>query len=195
MVPHGAERPNRSDAELLAAHVDGDRYAFGELVGRHQRRLHRLARLTSPCREDAADALQDALLSAHRHAGSFRYDAEVSSWLHRIVVNACLDRLRSNRFPATAVLDGDAVVAPDRTAQVDTALVVRHALMRLPTAQRAAVVAVDMHGYSVAEAARVLGVAEGTIKSRRARARSRLAVLLGQLRADGAARCRLGLAH
>lgn len=81
---------DRSDAELLAAHVAGDRYAFGELFGRHQRHLHRLARLTTRSPEDAEDALQDAMLSAHRGAGAFRHDAAVGSWLHRIVVNACL---------------------------------------------------------------------------------------------------------
>ena len=88
----GAQQPQRSDAELLAAHVAGDRYAFEELFLRHHRQLYRLARLTSRTSEDAADALQDAMLSAHRSAASFRNDAAVSSWLYRIVDNACLDR-------------------------------------------------------------------------------------------------------
>jgi RNA polymerase sigma-70 factor (ECF subfamily) len=61
---------------------------------------------------------------------------------------------------------------------VDTVLVVRRALMRLPAEQRAAVLAVDMHGYSVADAAVLLGVAEGTVKSRCARGRARLTGLL-----------------
>ena len=94
----------RSDAELLAAHVAGDRYAFAELFHRHRRQLHRLARLTTGSREDAEDALQDAMLSAHRGAGSFRHDAAVGSWLHRIVVNACLDRLRRAKAHPTAPL-------------------------------------------------------------------------------------------
>jgi len=61
---------------------------------------------------------------------------------------------------------------------------VQRALMRLPVEQRAAVVAVDMHGYSVADTARLLGVAEGTVKSRCARARARLAAILGYLHSD-----------
>ena len=89
---------NRSDAELLAAHVTGDRYAFEALFHRHHRHLYRLARLTTASPEDAADALQEAMLSAHRTAASFRHDAAVGSWLHRIVVNACLDRLRRARW-------------------------------------------------------------------------------------------------
>ncbi|MCV7258778.1 RNA polymerase sigma factor SigM [Mycobacterium shimoidei] len=172
-----------SDAELLAAHVAGDRYAFEELFMRHRRRLHRLARLTSGSAEDADDALQDAMLSVHRAAGSFRHDAAVSSWLHRIVVNACLDRLRRNRSHLVAALD-DSYPVTDRTTQVETAIMVQRALMRLPVEQRAAVVAVDMHGYSVADTARLLGVAQGTVKSRCARARARLAAALGHLDTD-----------
>ena len=73
---------------------------------------------------------------------------------------------------------------PDRTAQIDTAIAVQRALMRLPVEQRAAVIAVDMHGYSVADTAQLLGVAEGTVKSRCARARARLAGILGYLHND-----------
>jgi RNA polymerase sigma-70 factor (ECF subfamily) len=175
----------QSDAELLAAHVAGDPYAFEELFYRHHRQLHRVARLTSRSAEDAEDALQEAMASAHRGAGSFRQDAAVSSWLHRIVVNACLDRLRRNKTHLTVALD-DVYPVADRTAQIETAIVVHRALMRLPVEQRAAVVAVDMHGYSVADTAAMLGVAEGTVKSRCARARARLAAILGYLETDAA---------
>lgn len=168
----------RSDADLLAAHVAGDRYAFAELFGRHHRRLYHLARATTRTAEDADDALQDAMLAAHRGAASFRHDAAVGSWLHRIVVNACLDGLRRRRLPTMSVPDADFGSVGDRTPQVDTAVTVRRALMRLPVEQRAAILAVDMQGYSVADAAALLGVAEGTIKSRCARARARLADLL-----------------
>lgn len=169
-----AER-HRTDAELLAAHVAGDRMAFEVLVHRHHRQLYRLAHLTSRNREDAADALQDALLAAHRRARTFRYDASVSSWLHRIVVNACLDRLRRNKTHSTVPLEDDAHPADDPTARVDTALMIERELVRLPAEQRAVLVAVDMHGYSIAETARLLGIAEGTVKSRCARARAKLA--------------------
>jgi RNA polymerase sigma-70 factor (ECF subfamily) len=164
----------RSDAELLAAHVAGDRYAFEELFYRHHRQLYRLALITSHNREDAADALQDAMLKAHSRAPSFRHDASVSSWLYRIVVNACLDRLRRNKTHAVQPLE-DAHHVGDPTPRVDTALVVERALLRLPVEQRAVVVAVDMQGYSVAETARLLGVPEGTVKSRCSRARAKLA--------------------
>ena len=176
----GNTQQERSDAELLAAHVAGDRYAFDELFHRHHRQLHRLARLTTRSPEDAEDALQDAMLSAHRCASSFRHDAAVRSWLHRIVVNACLDRLRRDKGRPTIPLE-DVYPVADQTVQIETAIVVQQALMRLPVEQRAALVAVDMQGYSIADTARMLGVAEGTVKSRCARGRARLVQLLGYL--------------
>lgn len=179
------EQP-RSDGELLAAHVAGDRYAFEELFYRHHRQLYRLAVVTSRNPHDAADALQDALLAAHRAAGTFRHDCAVSSWLYRIVVNACLDRLRRNKFHACEEIDDTCLPAGDPTSKVDTAVAVQRALMRLPVEQRAAVVAVDMQGYSVAETARMLGVAEGTVKSRCARARTKLATALHYFAVDAA---------
>jgi len=196
-VPAGARLDNvrgvpsfsdaaRSDADLLCAHVAGDRHAFAELFGRHRAQLYRLARRGSPTPEDADDVVQEAMMSAHRGAGSFRHDAAVSSWLHRIVLNACQDRRRRNAIRPTVPLAADDIPAADTTGQVETALLVRQALLRLPTEQRAAVVAVDMHGYSVADAAALLDIAEGTVKSRCARARTRLAALLGCLAPTGA---------
>lgn len=172
----------RSDADLLIAHAAGDRRAFGELFNRHHTQLYRVARRASVTDEDADDAVQDAMLRVHCGAATFRHDAAVGSWLHRIVVNACRDRLRRNAIRPTVPLDEEHCrPVPDPTARRDVALVVRQALLRLPTEQRAAIVAVDMHGYPVAEAAAMLGVAEGTVKSRCARGRRRLSVLLGCL--------------
>ncbi|WP_406073778.1 RNA polymerase sigma factor SigM [Micromonospora sp. NBC_01638] len=181
-----------TDLELLRAHVDGDPHAFAELFHRHRDRLWAVALRTLGDREDAADALQDALLSAHRAAARFRGDSAVTTWLHRIVVNACLDRIRRRQaHPTVPLPDGNRAedrsgiggVEPAAPAEDhDTALVVREALAALPFEQRAALVLVDVQGYPVVEVAHILGVAEGTVKSRCARGRARLAVLLGHLR-------------
>lgn len=192
----GAGQPTPSDAELLRAHVDGDPAAFAELVRRHRDRLWALAVRTIGDREEAADAIQDALLSAHRAAARFRGDSAVTTWLHRIVVNACLDRMRRRQaHPTVPLPDGqhsdDGPHGREPAAPVqdhDTALVVREALAGLPVEQRAAIVLVDVQGYAVAEAAEILGVAEGTIKSRCARGRARMALSLGHLRPDRTAR-------
>lgn len=186
-----APSPGRSDTELLRAHVDGDPAAFGELFHRHRDRLWAVAVRTLADREEAADALQDALLSAHRAAARFRGDSAVTTWLHRIVVNACLDRIRRRKAQPTVPLPeegsgparGTELAAPP--VDHDTVLVVRQALAQLPVDQRAAIVLVDLQGYSVAEVAAILDVAEGTVKSRCARGRARLAMLLGHLQGAG----------
>jgi RNA polymerase sigma-70 factor (ECF subfamily) len=172
------------DAALLRAHVQGDRDAFGELVRRHRDRLWAVALRTLADREDAADALQEALLSAYRSADRFRGESAVTTWLHRIVVNSCLDRARRRQarptvpLPDVEAVRGQVSADPD----TDTALAVQAALAQLPAEQRVPLVLLDMQGYSVAEIAQLLGVAEGTVKSRCARGRARLAVLLGHLR-------------
>src|ERR1700727_1600621 len=106
-----------SDAELLRRHVAGDDQAFGELFRRHRDRLWAVALRTVCDPEEAADALQDAMISAFRRAGDFRGDSAVTTWLHRIVVNACLDRLRRRAVrPATSPGDEqslDALLAHD----------------------------------------------------------------------------------
>src|ERR1700760_1120401 len=102
----GAETSAPSDADLLRAHVDGDPQAFAELVRRHRDRLWAVALRTIGDREEAADAVQDALLAAHRSAARFRGDSAVTTWLHRIVVNACLDRIRRRQArPAASGMD------------------------------------------------------------------------------------------
>jgi RNA polymerase sigma-70 factor (ECF subfamily) len=169
-----------SDAGLLHAHVAGDSAAFETLVRRHRDRLWAVALRTLGDREEAADAVQEALISAYRNAGSFRGDAAVTTWLHRIVVNACFDRVRRQKSRPTVELPE--VDLPAAPVDTDTALDVRAALARLPEDQRVAIVLVDLEGFSVADAAEVLDVPIGTVKSRCARGRARLAVMLGYLR-------------
>lgn len=188
-----------TDAELLAAHVAGDDTAFSVLFARHRDRLWAVALRTCSDPETASDGLQEGLIAAFRRAGSYRGEAAVTTWLHRIVVNACLDRLRAARVrraeplpedvdelrPVRATV-GDAVDPADHSVAGERRELVRAALGRLPVEQRAAVVLVDMEGYSVAETALILDCAEGTVKSRCSRARAKLAVLLADV-LDGAA--------
>lgn len=178
--------PGPDDRELLAAHVAGDADAFAELVRRHQSRLWAVAARTLHDREEAADAVQEALVSAFRNAGSYRGDAAVTTWLHRIVVNACLDRLRRERARPTAPLpETDLPAHGDDHGATEARLDVRAALARLPEPQRIALVLVDLHDLPLAEAAAVLGVAEGTVKSRCSRGRAALAQMLRPGNRDG----------
>ena len=173
------------DAELLRRHVTGDQEAFGQLFRRHRDRLWAVALRTLGDPDEAADALQDAMISAFRRAADFRGESAVTTWLHRIVVNACLDRMR--RRAARPVAGGEhdldllartPMADPDR----DVALDVLAALRTLGPDQRAALVMVDMLGYSVADTAEILGVSPGTVKSRCARGRARLLPQLAHLR-------------
>ena len=184
---------DRTDEELLAAHVAGDPDAFAALAGRHRDRLWAVALRTMRHPEDAADALQDAYIHAFRRAATFRGDAKVTTWLHRIVVNACLDRIRHNKVRRTEALpdepDRAAELIDDRTATHDDTLAAKElqsdvaaALGKLNPDQRAALILVDMEGYSVEEAATMLGCAVGTVKSRCFRGRARLAPLVEHLR-------------
>jgi RNA polymerase sigma-70 factor (ECF subfamily) len=170
-----------TDRELLSAHCAGDSDAFGELFRRHRDQMWALALRMTRDPEVAADAVQEAFIAAFRGAGSFRGEAKVTTWLHRIVVNSCLDRLRRVK-PVVHLPDADLSVmadARDHHHSVDVRLDIRAALDKLPEGQRTALVLVDMHGLTIAEAAGILNVAEGTIKSRCARARAAMVPLLG----------------
>ena len=181
--PWGVPQAEPPDAELLRRHVTGDAEAFGQLFLRHRDRLWAVALRTMGDADEAADALQDAMISAFRRAADFRGDSAVTTWLHRIVVNACLDRMR--RRAARPVADHDLdllAAAPQAAPDRDAALDVLAALRTLVPEQRAALVMVDMLGYSVADTAEILGVSPGTVKSRCARGRARLLPQLAHLR-------------
>ncbi|MFE7835250.1 RNA polymerase sigma factor SigM [Streptomyces sp. NPDC057474] len=193
-MAHGADHSGVSDQDLLARHVEGDPDAFGELVRRHRDRLWAVALRTLGDREEAADAVQDALVSAYRAAHTFRGQSAVTTWLHRITVNACLDRARKTASRKTSPVDDterlEQLLEPHESASApaernDLHRQLLKALGTLPKDQRAALVLVDMQGYPVAEAARILDVPTGTVKSRCARGRARLLPLLTHLRTDG----------
>jgi len=177
-----------TDRELLSAHCGGDPDAFGELFRRHRDQMWALALRTTHDPELAADAVQEAFIAAFRGADSFRGEAAVTTWLHRIVVNSCLDRLRRIK-PVVHLPDADLSVLADthdHHRSVDIRLDIRAALEQLPEGQRMALILVDMHGLKIAEAASILNVAEGTVKSRCARGRAAMVPLLGLAPPSGA---------
>lgn len=174
VVEHGAP----DDHDLLRRHCEGEPDAFAELFRRHKDRMWAVALRVTRDPELAADCVQEAFVAAFRRADSFRGDSAVTTWLHRIVVNACLDGLRRRR-PQAELPEHELADRHDDHARTELRLDLDEALGRLPVGQRAALVLVDMHAVPVAEAAVILGVAEGTIKSRCARGRAALAEILG----------------
>jgi RNA polymerase sigma-70 factor (ECF subfamily) len=110
----------------------------------------------------------------------------VRTWLHRILLNTCIDRIRHERRRTTVPLPDRDLQAghSDLATELVTRLAVDAALAALPVDQRVAVVLVDVQGWPLVEVAELLEVPVGTVKSRCARGRARLAVLLGHLRED-----------
>lgn len=174
------------DHDLVGRAQAGDRDAFGLLVRRYDHRLRGLAyKLLGADRGRLDDAMQDAYVNAYRALPRFRGDADVGSWLYRITYNACIDELRRGRRRpepvdvATAQWDrGSDTAGPERQATAADAAA--RALAALPDDQRVTVVLVDGEGFDQATAARILGVAPGTIASRLSRARAAMREALAE---------------
>lgn len=182
------------DAQLLTTVATGDRTArddaFRTLVERHRGRVHALCLRYFRDPVDAEDAVQEAFLRVLRHAGTFRGEARVTTWLHRLTVNTCHDLARHRaRRPRTAVADIGAVVdavepAPDPTAGIALSSAVHDALAQLDPETRELLLLCSVEGTPYAEVAAAYDIAVGTVKSRVHRARARLVDLLGDVLDD-----------
>ena len=192
------EETPESEARLLARLQAGDEEAFEELVRRCGARLLSTARRFLPREEDARDAVQDAFLSAFRSIGRFRGGSSLSTWLHRIVVNATLMKLRgASRRPETPIEDylprfdetgHHAAPVADWAVSPETAMLsrqtrerVRAAIDILPASYRAVLILRDIEELSTEEAAEVLSITRTAVKVRLHRARLALRTLLDPL--------------
>ena len=167
------------DAELIAAARSGDHDAFAVLMSRHHHRINAIA--TRMCgANDRLDVAQESALRVWRSLSLFRGECSVATWIHRITVNVCLDRLRAGA-PTIAVEETTDWADPqDHYLVVELRQTVVAALRALPVEQREAIVMVDVRGWTLAQAAQVLECPVGTVKSRCARGRVKLAALLGE---------------
>ena len=179
------ERPDR---DLITAYAAGEGRAFDTIVERYERRVYAIAFRMTGNPEDARDATQEAFISALRALRSFRGDAQLSTWIHRIAVNASLDLVRRRSRKKTSPLEEigerpdtdagpeDAAVGASRAAEV------HKALQSVGAEHRAVLVLCDLQGLDYAEAAEALDIPVGTVKSRLHRARLEMARRLGHLR-------------
>lgn len=170
---------DHDDALLIVAARRGDRAAFGELVKRHQSRVRR--QLRHALRGDAAVAdelAQDTFVLAWRRLGEFRGESRFATWLHRIAQRRFLMHARAAASRIESVATGDVELAPSEPGRADPAGILRidveRALAALPAAQRAAIFHCFHLDLSHEEAAAVLRVPVGTLKSHVARAKVRL---------------------
>lgn len=194
-APGGSSAPDAGEAALLAGLRRGDERAFEQLVALYGGRLLAVARRLLGSEDEARDALQEAFLQAFRALDSFRGQARLSTWLHRIVVNAALMRLRGQRSrpeePIEPLLptfreDGHPTHAfaawgpgPETAAaRAELAERVRAAIARLPRSYRTVLVLRDLEELDTAAVAELLGVSPNAVKIRLHRARQALRALL-----------------
>jgi RNA polymerase sigma-70 factor (ECF subfamily) len=176
------------DAELVAAFVGGDARAFDAIVDRYERRVYAVALRMCSSPDEALDISQEVFISALRSLKRFRGDAKLSTWFHRVTVNAALDQGRKKQRRHTQPLEAAPDSASPQPGPEEHALAtaraaeVQRALSDISPEHRAVVVLHDLQGLDYAEVAEALGVPLGTIKSRLHRARTELAKRLGHLR-------------
>ena len=164
----------------------GDHEAFAALVARTQAKVYNLALRLSGSAEDAADLTQEAYLNAWRGLSSFQGESAFSTWLYRLTTNVCIDFLRRERrrqaIAGAVSLDDNEVdyanLVPDRAPSPHEILegrelkaAISRGLRQLSDEHRQVLVLREVTGLSYAEIAAVLGLEEGTVKSRIARAR------------------------
>jgi RNA polymerase sigma-70 factor, ECF subfamily len=167
----------------------GDRSAFDELMRRHQDRVFAVCLRVMRNRDSALDATQDTFLTVFRKVDQFRGESAFSTWLYRVAMNTCYDSLRRAKRKAADPLP-ETHDPPDTSVDDDLGAVelrpdLTTALAALAPEFRSAIVLVDVEGLPLAEAAEILEVAEGTIKSRLHRGRRQLAGILGNREAWG----------
>ena len=174
------------DRDLAARCLAGDRDAFEALYRQHVGRLYNLAWRMSGGGDDADDLVQDIFLQAYRKLGSYKGESSLGTWLYRLAVNLCLDRLRSKAGKMEKVTDSideedaDPVVAPGSPAEVNIARMdLEKAIGTLPPSYRATFVLHDVEGYQHDEIARMLDISEGSSKSLLHKARMKLRRALG----------------
>jgi RNA polymerase sigma-70 factor (ECF subfamily) len=169
------------DADLVVRVGEGDVAAYRELVRRHGARLHHYAARMLNEATEAEDVVQEAFLRLWQRASSYSPDARVTTWLHRIVHNLAVDRLRSRGRWQALDDDSDAPVSAPQGRQLEAARqaeALERALNQLPERQRAALLLVHLNELSGKEAARVLGVTDTALESLLSRARRGLRQLL-----------------
>jgi len=178
---------DRTDADLIERHLRGDPAAFSSLVRRHERRVYNLCYRMLGKEEDARDAAQDAFITALRKLSSFRGEAQFTTWLHRVTVNACYDVLRRKRRepmlePAREEDEPEppGPASPDHADSAVAAVDVQRALVRVPQEFRAVLILHDVQDLAYDDIAEALGIPVGTVKSRLHRGRVALAELLGE---------------
>jgi len=172
------------DGALVAACLEGRRDAFDLLVRRHQRAVYQVCYRFVGNHADASDLAQDAFLRAWRGLAGFKRESSVGTWLYRIAVNTCLNRLAVKAPPmhdveGLGLIDHSSEGAPERVLRAERAARVRRAIRALPARQRATVILRMYHDLPHRQIAELLGNSVGSVKANVFHALRNLRRLLG----------------
>lgn len=178
--------PDMDDAALVAASVAGDREAFDVIVERHRRTVYQVCYRFVSNHEDASDLSQEAFVRAWRGLKNFKGQAALSTWLYRIAVNVCLNRVGAKSAIIEPIESGDAFEdtrSEDARAKLlreERAVAVRSAIAGLPKKQRATLILRTYHDMSHQQIADVLGSSVGAVKANFFHALANLKKILGR---------------
>ena len=180
------------DELLLRRAQDGDPEAFEQLIGPMEQKIWRICWHYTGNREAAEDCGQEAMIRIWRNLRSYRGECALDSWVYRIAANCCMDWLRKKKRDRSVSVEplreqgfDPADTAPGTEEQAvakDEHRRLREAISLLPEEQREALVMTQLEKVPYEEAARLLGVSEGTVKSRVNRAKARLKEILSENR-------------
>jgi RNA polymerase sigma-70 factor (ECF subfamily) len=159
-----------SEAELVSAAVAQEPGAFDLILERHRRAVYQICYRFTANPEDASDLTQEVFLRAYRGLRTFKGNAALGTWLHRISVNVCLNRVSAKAPPIEPIggddhIDSAAESASDRLLRSERAERVRNAVAQLPKKQRAALILRAYHELSHQEVANMLGTSVGAAKA------------------------------
>jgi RNA polymerase sigma-70 factor (ECF subfamily) len=163
------------DSDLISRAAAGDAAAFQALVERHRSMVYRVAYQFAGNHHDAEDIAQEVFIKVYRSLDRFRQDAQLTSWMYRIVMNACIDHRRRHSAAGSAPFGEEAEqkmlnTAEDRPGPEDRAYagelgqVLEAEIGRLPPGQRIVFVMRHHQGLKLSEIATALGLADGTVK-------------------------------
>lgn len=164
-----------ADTELISRAAAGDHSAFQSLVERHRSMVYRVAYQFAGNHHDAEDIAQDVFIKVYRSLDRFRQDAQLTSWMYRIVMNACIDYRRRHSPAASAPFGEEAeqkmlntpeeAPGPEETTYAgELGQVLENEIGRLPPGQRMVFIMRHHQGLKLSEIAEALGLAEGTVK-------------------------------
>src|SRR5207244_7443567 len=173
------------EGALVDACLAGQPGAFDVIVERHRRAVYQLCYRFVGNHEDASDLAQDVFIRAYRGLRTFRADATLATWLYRIGVNVCLNRVSAKTLPSEPIAErqfvDDAAESPsDRMLKAERGARVRAAIAQLPKKQRATLILRMYHEMSHQEIADTLGSSVGAVKANFFHALGNLKKLLGE---------------